>query len=139
MASVKLQTLRSSLNTIKDKQTVNANSWRSDKSAAKRGYGHKWRVYRLSFLKANPLCVYCAKTGRVTIATVVDHIVPHRGDMTLFWQASNHQALCKACHDSVKRQQKRLCRIFMAKLVISVRRKHKTRRSFDLAGFSMGI
>ncbi|WP_390622926.1 HNH endonuclease [Ralstonia syzygii] len=32
-------------------------------------------------------------------ATVVDHIVPHKGDQHLFWRRSNWQALCKACHD----------------------------------------
>jgi 5-methylcytosine-specific restriction protein A len=30
---------------------------------------------------------------------VVDHIVPHRGREQLFWDESNWQALCKACHD----------------------------------------
>lgn len=33
-------------------------------------------------------------------ATVVDHIIPHRGDQKLFWDRSNWQALCKSCHDS---------------------------------------
>lgn len=33
-------------------------------------------------------------------ATVVDHIVPHRGDDRLFWDEENWQALCKNCHDS---------------------------------------
>jgi 5-methylcytosine-specific restriction protein A len=36
----------------------------------------------------------------VKAATVVDHIIPHQGDMTLFWDAdSNWQSLCKTCHD----------------------------------------
>ena len=34
-----------------------------------------------------------------TKATVVDYIVPHRGDQKLFWDKSNWQPLCKACHD----------------------------------------
>jgi 5-methylcytosine-specific restriction protein A len=37
--------------------------------------------------------------GRITPATVIDHITPHRGDRALFWQSSNWQALCKPCHD----------------------------------------
>ena len=32
-------------------------------------------------------------------ATVVDHIIPHRGDQKLFWDQNNWQALCKSCHD----------------------------------------
>jgi 5-methylcytosine-specific restriction protein A len=35
----------------------------------------------------------------VTVATVVDHILPHRGDRVLFWDRSNWQALSKKCHD----------------------------------------
>jgi 5-methylcytosine-specific restriction enzyme A len=30
---------------------------------------------------------------------VVDHIIPHRGDMTLFWNRKNWQAMSKTCHD----------------------------------------
>ncbi|HOO52277.1 MAG TPA: HNH endonuclease signature motif containing protein, partial [Alphaproteobacteria bacterium] len=45
------------------------------------------------------LCVECERKGHVIPATVVDHIIPHRGDETLFWDESNWQALCKKCHD----------------------------------------
>ena len=31
---------------------------------------------------------------------IVDHIIPHRGDLEMFWNQLNHQALCKRCHDS---------------------------------------
>lgn len=37
--------------------------------------------------------------GRYVPATVVDHIVPHRGDYYLMWSDNNWQALCKSCHD----------------------------------------
>jgi 5-methylcytosine-specific restriction protein A len=50
------------------------------------------------YLKQHPLCVKCLEEGKITIATVVDHIIPHKGDMVLFWQVENHQALCKRCH-----------------------------------------
>ena len=39
------------------------------------------------------------KQGNLTPATVVDHIIPHRGDMKLFWDESNWQALCESCHN----------------------------------------
>ena len=53
------------------------------------------------FLNRNPLCVECLKEGRTEPATVVDHIIPHRGDRELFWQKSNWQSLC-AYHHGVK-------------------------------------
>jgi 5-methylcytosine-specific restriction protein A len=39
------------------------------------------------------------KDGKVTPATVVDHIIPHKGNHELFWDAKNHQPLCKRHHD----------------------------------------
>jgi hypothetical protein len=33
-------------------------------------------------------------------ATVVDHIVPHRGNMRLFWARENWAARCKPHHDA---------------------------------------
>ena len=52
------------------------------------------------FLAAHPLCALCQRDGRVMPAAVVDHITPHRGDQTLFWDESNWQPLCKRCHDA---------------------------------------
>lgn len=75
------------------------------KSSAQRGYGYRWQKYREHFLREHPLCVYCERLGKVTPATVVDHKVPHRGDKGLFWEPENHQALCKHCHDSVKKAE----------------------------------
>lgn len=54
---------------------------------------------RREYLTAHPLCVKCMADGRYRKATVVDHIVPHRGDERLFWDRSNWQALCKRHHD----------------------------------------
>lgn len=82
-------------------------SWRDGKSSAERGYGHKWRQSREIFLANNPLCVMCKQEGRVGLATVVDHITPHNGDLSLFWRRSNWQGLCKWHHDSVKQRMER--------------------------------
>ena len=68
-------------------------------SAAKRGYGSKWQCLSKAYLRKHPLCVKCLAQGRFMAATVVDHIVPHRGDPHLMWDESNWQALCKPCHD----------------------------------------
>jgi len=43
--------------------------------------------------------VECRSYERLTPATVVDHIIPHRGDERLFWDETNWQPLCKQCHD----------------------------------------
>ena len=74
-------------------------TWRAGLTTAQRGYGGKWQKARLQFLDQNPLCAQCQRDGCVTPATVVDHIVPHRGNQDLFWNRKNWQALCKACHD----------------------------------------
>lgn len=68
-----------------DKKRANSND---------RGYNSRWRRYRKYFLMQHPVCVRCGR-----LATVVDHIIPHKGNQDLFWQQSNHQALCKLCHD----------------------------------------
>ncbi len=68
-------------------------------NAKQRGYTHRWVKYRAVFLKRYPLCVRCEADDRVTAATVVDHIIPHKGDQARFWDPDNHQALCKLCHD----------------------------------------
>ena len=64
-----------------------------------------WRGMRLQQLAENPLCAYCLSLGYVTAATIADHIVPHRGSLALFYDASNLQSLCKPCHDSVKARE----------------------------------
>ena len=76
-------------------------------SAKDRGYNEQWRKARKHYLKHHPLCVYCLRQGRTTAANVVDHIVPHKGDMLLFWDINNWQALCSVCHDSAKRREER--------------------------------
>ncbi|MFQ7430679.1 HNH endonuclease [Sutterella wadsworthensis] len=67
-------------------------------SASARGYGARWQRLRARFLREHPLCVDCARLGRVTPATDVDHIQPHRGDQDLMWDESNLQPLCHRCH-----------------------------------------
>lgn len=68
-------------------------------TAAARGYDARWRKARVHYLQAHPLCVMCRAEHRVTQATVVDHIVPHRGNHERMWSVSNWQALCKTHHD----------------------------------------
>ena len=67
--------------------------------ASARGYDARWQKARAAYLKRRPLCAECQKNGALTPATVVDHIIPHRGDRSLFWDERNWQPLCKGCHD----------------------------------------
>jgi 5-methylcytosine-specific restriction enzyme A len=69
-------------------------------SATRRGYGARWRRARIAYLARHPLCVPCREAGRLQPATVVDHVVPHRGDQRLFWDQSNWAPACKSCHDA---------------------------------------
>lgn len=68
-------------------------------TAHERGYTGAWQKARAGFLRSHPLCAKHAAKGETVAASVVDHIVPHKGDMTLFWEHDNWQALCKPCHD----------------------------------------
>lgn len=68
-------------------------------NSTQRGYGTRWQKARKAYLAKHPLCVHCEKDGRTALATDLDHIVPHRGDMKLFWDFKNNvQGLCHSCH-----------------------------------------
>ena len=62
----------------------------------------RWRKRRRAQLLRQPLCKLCLEHGVVTVATVVDHVTPHRGDWNAFW-LGELQSLCKLCHDKAKR------------------------------------
>jgi len=65
-------------------------------SAAARGYGHHWRKVRAMQLRRSPFCEHCARDGKTTVASEVDHIVARRdGGSDAF---ENLQSLCKSCH-----------------------------------------
>lgn len=68
-------------------------------NAHQRGYDRRWKRERLLFLRAHPMCECEVCNGQMLPATVVDHIVPHRGNRTLFWDQSNWCAMAKSCHD----------------------------------------
>lgn len=66
---------------------------------AQRGYGAKWQAARAAYLAKHPLCVQCEKEGKVKLATDLDHKIPHRGNMALFWDFENNvQGLCASHH-----------------------------------------
>ena len=68
------------------------------RTAAQRGYGHKWRKESKAFLALHPWCSYKGD-GCTLLAEVVDHHIPHRGDARLFWDRDNWRSICRHCHD----------------------------------------
>lgn len=76
-------------------------------TASARGYNHEWRKARTEYLAMHPHCRECTQLGVTRLATVVDHIIAHRGDQRLFWQRANWQPLCEPCHNSTKQRQER--------------------------------
>ena len=61
-----------------------------------------WRKRQQHQLRVQPLCEMCLREGRLTPATCVDHIEPHRGDYTKF-RLGQLQSLCASCHNSTKK------------------------------------
>ena len=76
-----------------DQRSPEASAWRHLYSTK------EWRAGRAQFLAENPLCEECRSTGRITPATVVNHRIPHKGDLALFWDRTNWQSVCKPHHD----------------------------------------
>ena len=70
---------------------------------------HSTRWYRLrnSQLRREPLCRHCKQEGKLSLATVVDHVIPHRDDPTLFWKGEL-QSLCTTHHSSGKQREEAL-------------------------------
>ena len=81
-------------------------------------YDRRWVVARKAFLSElcecngtsvdcprcrgsglpNRFCNVCLGERQFVIATDVDHVIPHRGDVEKFWNRSNWVALCHRHH-----------------------------------------
>ncbi len=59
-------------------------------------YDKDWERYRARFLAINKECYACGKP-----AQVVDHLIPHQGDIRLFEKCDNHIPLCIKDHNFV--------------------------------------
>lgn len=69
-------------------------------SSTAQGYGRDWQKVRAVVLATHPLCCLCEAAGRLTAATVVDHIksIKDRPDLRL--DMDNLRALCTPCHNA---------------------------------------
>ena len=78
--------------------------WRRDpERQLERIRGGKLQHLRARLFDRHPLCVACEADGRVTIATIRDHVVPlaegGRDD------EANTQGLCASCHDAKSQRE----------------------------------
>jgi 5-methylcytosine-specific restriction enzyme A len=71
-------------------------------TARQRGYSRAWERERDLWLAHHPDCNFCGKP-----ATLVDHIIAHKGDQSLFWDWRNWQSLCTTCHNRHKQRLER--------------------------------
>ena len=68
-----------------------------DRGVAEFYHSSEWKRKRQNYLIEHPCCVECWKKGKLTKASVVDHIIPIKQGRTLL-EDSNLQALCASCH-----------------------------------------
>jgi 5-methylcytosine-specific restriction endonuclease McrA len=64
----------------------------------------RWQRLRRYQRQIEPLCRFCKERGIVTPGAVVDHVIPHNGDVNLFY-TGELQTLCADCHDRIKRME----------------------------------
>lgn len=87
-------------NRAHDVKRQRAKDWR-------KWYGLKvWKQRRAEQLTREPFCRLHAEQGRTVAATVANHIVPHRGDWSLFIGGAL-ESLCKPCHDGAVQKAER--------------------------------
>jgi 5-methylcytosine-specific restriction endonuclease McrA len=67
----------------------------------------RWQRIRWQVLVRDRFqCQACKRTIAGKGEAICDHVVPHRGNASLFWSGP-FQTLCKQCHDSVKQREER--------------------------------
>jgi 5-methylcytosine-specific restriction endonuclease McrA len=72
----------------------------------------RWRRLRWQILvRDNFTCKLCGKLEGDSSQLVADHVKAHRGNVDLFWDPNNLQALCKACHNSTKQAEDQASRM----------------------------
>jgi len=103
-----LRSRSKSLTSAPPPQGARGSFWPADNMA--REYHHlynrrAWKQLREAQLAAAPLCRMHQAIGQLVPAEVVDHITPHKGDLSRFYDPANLQSLCKRCHDGHKQAQ----------------------------------
>lgn len=80
------------------------NLYERDKTSQKFYQSVEWKAVKKRHLQLEPLCRECKRNGKLTKATMVDHIVPiKQGGLPL--DDSNLQSLCWSCHSKKSVQE----------------------------------
>lgn len=66
-----------------------------------------WRALRKLKLQRNPMCEICYADGRLTEATIVDHIVAVKDSDEGRLDIANLQSVCLSCHSRKTRQEEK--------------------------------
>lgn len=72
-------------------------AWKKSPGATKRITGRRLQAMRKSLFERDPLCAECRRHGRVTLATLRDHIIPLAEGGTD--DDDNAQGLCHDYHE----------------------------------------
>jgi hypothetical protein len=92
----RLATLEAAVGTLRGNATFGSGR---QASRRERGYGPEWDRLRETILQRDEyLCVACRKTGVLTAARTVDHILPKSEGGSD--DPANLQSLCKPCHEA---------------------------------------
>jgi 5-methylcytosine-specific restriction protein A len=95
-------------------------------SARQRGYSAEWDREARAHLDGYPFCEYCAAgvfgPVRVSEAELVDHLVPHKGDLLIFWFRDWWVSCCTSCHSGPKQRLERQGRAALAALIRKLNR-----------------
>lgn len=81
-----------------------ADARRAGKPSRRWYHWARWKRRRLQQLQSAPLCAYCEREDRTTLAEIADHIEPHREDWDRFW-FGKLQSLCWPCHSGTKQRE----------------------------------
>lgn len=60
----------------------------------------RWKRLREQKRQDNPFCVDCTAQGKLRLWDDLDHEVPHRGNLELFWDYQNLRGLCHQHHSA---------------------------------------
>jgi 5-methylcytosine-specific restriction endonuclease McrA len=71
---------------------------------------YKWQTLRARYLTHHPVCEFCEKKNKTSLAKVVHHVIPIEDakDISMMealaFDENNLMALCEKCHEEIHEQ-----------------------------------
>lgn len=88
-------------------------------------HSKEWQAVRAQVLERDAYqCQVCKRSGRLTIADTVHHIVPVRVDPSRKLDPSNLETICRACHN--KEHSERAKSLADKKRLVKAEKRHDT-------------